>query len=52
VFVTHNLSEAIMLADRIALLSPATTRVAREVDVPLTLEQRFHETAIERARHE
>jgi NitT/TauT family transport system ATP-binding protein len=52
VFVTHNLREAIMLADRIALLSPAPTRVAREVDVPLALEQRFDEAAIEVVRTE
>ena len=34
-FVTHNLREAIMLADRIALLAPAPTRVVEVVEVPL-----------------
>ena len=31
-FVTHNLREAITLADRIALLAPAPTRVLREIE--------------------
>ena len=34
-FVTHNLREAITLADRIVLLAPAPTRVLREIEVPL-----------------
>jgi ABC-type nitrate/sulfonate/bicarbonate transport system ATPase subunit len=49
-FVTHNLREAITLADRIALLAPAPTRVVREVEVPLAPEQRFDAAAIERCR--
>jgi NitT/TauT family transport system ATP-binding protein len=49
-FVTHNLREAITLADRIALLAPAPTRVLREVEVPLAPEQRFDAGAIERCR--
>jgi ABC-type nitrate/sulfonate/bicarbonate transport system ATPase subunit len=49
-FVTHNLREAITLADRIALLAPAPTRVLREVEVPLAPEQRFDAAAIERCR--
>jgi NitT/TauT family transport system ATP-binding protein len=49
-FVTHNLREAITLAERIVLLSPTPTRVLRQVDVPLTLEQRFDEAAIEVVR--
>jgi NitT/TauT family transport system ATP-binding protein len=52
VFVTHNLREAIMLADRIALLTPAPARVLEILDVPLAPAQRFDEAAIERARHE
>ena len=51
-FVTHNLREAITLADRIALLSPAPTRVLDVLDVPLLPAERFAEAAIERARHD
>ena len=50
VFVTHSLREAVMLADRIAFLSMAPTRVVRIVDVPLTAEERRDEVAIERVR--
>jgi ABC-type nitrate/sulfonate/bicarbonate transport system ATPase subunit len=49
-FVTHNLREAITLADRIALLAPAPTRVLREVEVPLARAQRFDPAAIENCR--
>jgi ABC-type nitrate/sulfonate/bicarbonate transport system ATPase subunit len=49
-FVTHNLREAITLADRIALLAPAPTRVLRELEVPLALERRFDPTSIEQYR--
>jgi NitT/TauT family transport system ATP-binding protein len=49
-FVTHNLREAITLADRIALLAPAPTRVVREAEVPLARAQRFDAAAIERCR--
>jgi ABC-type nitrate/sulfonate/bicarbonate transport system ATPase subunit len=49
-FVTHNLREAITLADRIALLAPAPTRVLREFAVPLAPAQRFDVAAIERCR--
>ena len=52
VFVTHNLREAIMLADRIALLTPAPTRVLEILEVPLAPAERFDEAAIERARHD
>jgi ABC-type nitrate/sulfonate/bicarbonate transport system ATPase subunit len=52
VFVTHNLREAIMLADRIALLTPPPARVLEILDVPLAPAERFDETAIERARHQ
>jgi ABC-type nitrate/sulfonate/bicarbonate transport system ATPase subunit len=49
-FVTHNLREAITLADRIALLAPAPTRVLREIEVPLARERRFDPTALEQCR--
>ncbi len=49
-FVTHNLREAIMLADRIALLSPAPTRVIEVVEVPLDARERLDPAAIERVR--
>jgi ABC-type nitrate/sulfonate/bicarbonate transport system ATPase subunit len=49
-FVTHNLREAITLADRIALLSPTPARVLREFEVPLALERRFDPAAIEEHR--
>jgi ABC-type nitrate/sulfonate/bicarbonate transport system ATPase subunit len=49
-FVTHNLREAITLANRIALLAPAPTRVLREIEVPLARERRFDPTALEQCR--
>ena len=49
-FVTHNLREAITLADRIALLAPTPSRVLRVLDVPLALERRFDPAAIEEYR--
>jgi NitT/TauT family transport system ATP-binding protein len=49
-FVTHNLREAITLADRIALLGPAPTRVLREIEVPIPRERRFDPAAIEACR--
>ena len=49
-FVTHNLREAITLADRIALMAPAPTRVLREIEVPLSREQRQSDAAIEAFR--
>lgn len=49
-FVTHNLREAITLADRIALLAPSPGHVIAEVPVPLSPEQRFDQGEIERFR--
>ena len=49
-FVTHNLREAITLADRIALLGPTPTRVLREVEVTIARERRFDPAAIETCR--
>jgi NitT/TauT family transport system ATP-binding protein len=51
-FVTHNLREAITLADQIALLAPAPTRVIEVVEVPLARAERADETAIERVRQQ
>jgi len=52
VFVTHNLREAIMLADRIALLTPAPARLQAIVEVPLAPAERTDPLAIERFRAE
>jgi NitT/TauT family transport system ATP-binding protein len=49
-FVTHNLREAIMLADRIALMAPAPTRVIETLEVPLDARERCDQAAIERVR--
>ena len=49
-FVTHNLREAITLADRIALLGPAPTRVLREIQVPIPRARRSDPAAIEACR--
>ncbi len=51
-FVTHNVREAITLADTIALLAPSPTHVIAELPVPLDREQRLDEAAIERFRAE
>ncbi len=50
VFVTHSLREAITLADRILFLSKSPAGVDRSVDVPLRLEERRDEQAIETFR--
>jgi NitT/TauT family transport system ATP-binding protein len=50
VFVTHNLREAVMLADRIAILAPPPSRVMREIELPLTAAERLDEAAIEAVR--
>jgi NitT/TauT family transport system ATP-binding protein len=52
IFVTHDLREAIALADRIAVLSPAPARVVAEIPVELPREHRDDEAAIERLRAE
>ncbi|MCE3250808.1 MAG: transporter, partial [Geminicoccaceae bacterium] len=52
VFVTHNLREAIMLADQIALLTPAPACVQGIVDVPLRPAERTDPASVERARTE
>jgi NitT/TauT family transport system ATP-binding protein len=49
-FVTHNLREAITLADRLVLLSSTPSRVVREIEVTLAPERRFDAAAIEAYR--
>ena len=51
-FVTHDLREAVFLADRLLLLSPAPGRVLAEVPVPLPRERRSDHLAAERLYHE
>ncbi len=52
IFVTHDLREAIALADRIAVLSAAPGRVVAEVAVDLPRQHRDDEAAVERLRAE
>ena len=51
-FVTHDLREAIALADRLLFLSPAPARVLAEVPVGIPRTDRDDEAAIERFRSE
>ena len=48
IFVTHNISEAILLADRVVAMSPRPGRIARVLDValarPRTIAMQFTET--------
>jgi len=55
VFITHNIAEAIFLADRIVVLSPRPGRLSRifEIDLPrprrleMTTQPHFIETLVE-----
>lgn len=49
-FVTHNLREAIQLADRLVLLSAAPTRVLAELPIDLPRTMRNDEAAVEAVR--
>jgi len=40
-FVTHELGEAVALADRVLVLSPAPGRIVAEMPIPLAREQRY-----------
>jgi len=46
--VTHNISEAILLADRVVAMTPRPGRIARIVDIalarPRTIEMEFTQT--------
>ena len=48
IFVTHNISEAILLADRVVAMTPRPGRIARIVDItlsrPRTIEMEFTQT--------
>lgn len=50
-FVTHDLREAITLADRLIFLGPSPTRVIHQMKVPLTRDLRGDEPAVEAFRH-
>jgi NitT/TauT family transport system ATP-binding protein len=48
VFVTHNITEAILLADRVVAMTPRPGRIARVIDIalgrPRTIDMEFSET--------
>jgi NitT/TauT family transport system ATP-binding protein len=48
IFVTHNITEAILLADRVVAMTPRPGRIARIVDIdlprPRTIDMEFTET--------
>jgi len=46
-FVTHDLREAIVLADRLLFLGPSPTTVIHQMEVPLTRDLRSDEEAVE-----
>ncbi len=47
-YVTHDAAEAVALADRILLLSPAPGRVTAELAIPIPREER-HDPAVQAA---
>jgi len=49
-FVTHDLREAITLADRLIFLSPAPMRIVQDIVVPIPRTERQDEAAIENFR--
>ncbi len=49
-FVTHDLREAIALADRIIFLSKPPMHVVRDIQIPLLAKQRLQESPIEQFR--
>jgi len=51
-FVTHDLREAIALADRLVFLSASPMRVVSEINVPVARNERNDEAAVERFRQQ
>ncbi|MFU8787893.1 MAG: ABC transporter ATP-binding protein [Methylobacter sp.] len=51
-FVTHDLREAIALADRLIFLSASPMQVVSEISVPIARDQRHNEQAIEAFRQQ
>jgi NitT/TauT family transport system ATP-binding protein len=51
-FVTHDLREAITLADRLIFLSPAPMRIVQDIRVPIPRTERQDEAAIENFRQD
>lgn len=51
-FVTHDLREAIALADRLIFLSPSPMRVLSDIEVPIARDQRHDESRIEKFREQ
>ncbi len=49
-FVTHDLREAIALADRLIFLSPSPMRIVSDISVDIARDQRHDESQIERFR--
>ncbi len=49
-FVTHDLREAIMLADKLVFLSPPPMQIIQEIDVPMMRQARENESVIEEFR--
>lgn len=51
-FVTHDLREAIALADRLIFLSASPMRILSDINVPIAREQRLDESCIEAFREQ
>jgi ABC-type nitrate/sulfonate/bicarbonate transport system ATPase subunit len=51
-FVTHDLREAVFLADRLLLLSPAPARILADIPIPLIRPRRSDRTGIETLQQE
>lgn len=51
-FVTHDLREAIALADRLVFLSPSPMRIVSDIEVPIEREQRSDESCVEAFREQ
>jgi NitT/TauT family transport system ATP-binding protein len=51
-FVTHDLREAIALADRLVFLSPSPMQIIREINVPIARHERNNENLIEEFRQQ